>query len=61
MYTPIMHGLVAFDYDRREVVVTGFVNLTAVLFNLAWYVALLPGLASFRPPLLLFFIAPLFI
>jgi hypothetical protein len=35
-YSPIMHGLLFFDFDKGEVVVKGFANWFALCFSLVW-------------------------
>jgi hypothetical protein len=35
-YTPLMHGLLAFDTDNGQVVVKGFANWYALVFSLMW-------------------------
>lgn len=42
-YTPVVHGLLVFDYAHREVVVQGFANWAVTLFSLYWYTALIAG------------------
>ena len=36
-YTPLMHGLLTFDTDNRQVVVKGFANLYPLAFSLMWF------------------------
>jgi hypothetical protein len=50
-YSPLMHGLLIFDYENSQVVVKGFINWFTLCFSLIWL-----SIAMFMIPFVLFFI-----
>ena len=35
-YSPLMHGMILFDFDNNQVIVKGFVNWSILCFSLIW-------------------------
>lgn len=55
-YSPVMHGLLIFDRNNKQVIVKGFANWTALIFELLFLMAVIAE-APF-PAILLFVFLP---
>ena len=58
-YSPVMHGLLIFDRNNKQVIIKGFANWTALIFELLFLMAVIAE-ASFPDILLFVFISFLF-